>query len=110
VNGDGTPYRSYLYAADLAIWLWKILCQGKDCYPYNLGSEREITIAGLANMVADSFQPRPEVQIAGKATQDKIPERYVPSTQRAFLELNLQQNIDLQESLNRTILWNKSII
>lgn len=107
VNGDGTPYRSYLYAADLAIWLWTILCRGKTYRPYNVGSEQDITIAGLANMVADSFQPRVEVQIAKRTTSNNTPQRYVPSTQRAFLELNLQQTIDLRESVERTILWHK---
>jgi len=105
VKGDGTPYRSYLYTADLAIWLWTILFRGKICHPYNVGSEQEITIGELAYKVAGSFEPPAQVRIAKKPEPGQFPERYVPLTQRAQTELNLHQTIDLQEAIKRVVIW-----
>jgi dTDP-glucose 4,6-dehydratase len=103
VKGDGTVYRSYLYAADLVIWLWTILLRGKACYPYNVGSEDHITIAELAHTVSQCFQKPVEVQIAKTPDPVKPVERYVPLTKRAQRELGLRQWIDLQEGIKRTI-------
>jgi len=105
VKGDGTPYRSYLYAADLAIWLWTILCRGKTCVPYHVGSEEDLTIAEIAHVVAQTFTPPVAVQIAKVATPGQPAERYVPATQRAETELNLHQWITLPESIQRTARW-----
>jgi nucleoside-diphosphate-sugar epimerase len=104
VNGDGTPYRSYLYATDLVMWLWTILMHGKACRPYNVGSESATTILGLAGTVADTF-PGVNVQVAKQAAPGSQAERYVPSTLRARTELGLRQSINLAEAIERTILW-----
>jgi dTDP-glucose 4,6-dehydratase len=103
VKGDGTPCRSYLYAADLAIWLWKILLRGETCRPYNVGSEESITIAELAHTVAQAFTPPVPVRVAHKPTVGEAPERYIPSVQRARSELGLQQTIDVSEAIHRTV-------
>lgn len=105
VNGDGTPYRSYLYAADLAIWLWTIFLHGKTCRSYNVGSGKEIAIRDLANMVATVLHPKLEVKIAKQAVAGRTVERYVPCVERAQTELNLSQDIVLQEAIWRTATW-----
>ncbi|MCP3924075.1 MAG: NAD-dependent epimerase/dehydratase family protein [Desulfobacterales bacterium] len=103
VNGDGTPYRSYLYAADLAIWLWTILFKGKSMRTYNVGSEEAITISGLANIVVKCFKKTLQVKIAETPEPGSITNRYVPSTKRAREECNLHQTISLREAIERTI-------
>lgn len=109
VHGDGTPSRSYLYAADLAIWLWTILFRGRSCRAYNVGSEHEVTIADLARVVARSFEPPREVRIAKTPRPSHVPERYVPLTHRAQAELGLRQTISLPEAVVKTIRWHQEV-
>lgn len=105
VKGDGTPYRSYLYAADLAIWLWTILFKGQALRPYNVGSADDLTIADLAERVGRVFEPPIAVRIAQAPQLGHSPERYVPDVKRAEQELGLRQWIDLNEAVRRTIAW-----
>jgi dTDP-glucose 4,6-dehydratase len=107
VSGDGTPYRSYLYAADLAIGLWTILFKGKSCEPYNVGSENEISIAELAQTVAKCFEKSIEVKIAKTPQHGKPSERYMPSTKRAVL-LGLTSTVNVKQSISKTIKFSQS--
>jgi len=105
IRGDGTPRRSYLYAADLAIWLWTILLRGQPGRPYNVGSEQEVSIAQLAAMVAGTIHSRGEIRIARSPETGSVPERYVPDTARARCELGLRQSVSLDEAIRRTAAW-----
>jgi dTDP-glucose 4,6-dehydratase len=106
VGGDGSPYRSYLYAADLVIWLWTILVRGQHGRPYNVGSEEAVSIGELAHKVAALCGA--EVQIAQARRPGLVPDRYVPSTRRAREELGLQTWVGLDESLARTLRWHRA--
>lgn len=107
VNGDGTAYRSYLYAADLVIWLLHILCRGEPSVPYNVGSDESISIAELASLVASCFNPMPEVNISKPAELGREPERYVPCVKRITKAFNLKEIVSLQDALHKTIVFYK---
>lgn len=108
VKGDGTPRRSYLYAADLAVWLWTILLRGHPGRPYNVGSEKSLSIAETARSVARCISPEIPVEIRGVANPNSPVEQYIPSTQRARAELNLHDGLDLTEKILRTLNWHRS--
>ena len=101
IKGNGSPYRSYLYAADLTIWLWVILLKGKENVPYNVGSDLSINIKDTAKVVARSFSNSIKYQILGKPDNTSI-QRYVPDISRTYKELGLQVEISLDEAIKRT--------
>jgi len=103
---DGTPYRSYLYAADLAVWLWTILFKGVACHPYNVGSEQEITIESLAKSIASAEGG----SVAGQPlslSHSSHAYRYVPSVRFTHSSLGLNVSIPLVGAIQRTIAWCK---
>lgn len=105
VKSDGTPHRSYLYAADLAIWLWTILFRGGPLRPYNVGSENGLSIAKTAQSVAKNTNPEIKIEIHGTRHQEAPIEQYVPSTKRAYKELGLYDHFDLDEKIRLTVDW-----
>lgn len=105
VNGDGSPLRSYMYAADLAIWLWTILFKGQPYHPYNVGSDKSISIAELASLVRKLIDPGIEVTIARQPDPLQLRQRYVPSIERARDELALETWVSLEEAIQKTVRW-----
>lgn len=108
ISGDGSPFRSYQYAADLIVWLFYVLLSGRPCYPYNVGSDEDYDIEAVAHCVAAQFSNKPRVVVAKKRDQGCKPARYVPSVQRAVNELGVPANFSLNEALARTIAWYQS--
>jgi dTDP-glucose 4,6-dehydratase len=105
VKGDGTPRRSYLYAADLAIWLWTILLRGNSLKPYNVGGRHSFSISEIAQSVSGEFSNRINVEIRDVPDFQKPEDRYVPDTQRAQQELGLKETVPLEEGINKTKEW-----
>lgn len=89
LRGDGSPLRSYLYAADLAIWLLTLLARGNAGRAYNVGGTDVISLADLAGVIRDTVAPGTSIEILG--TDNGAPRhRYLPDTGRASVELGLK--------------------
>ncbi len=101
VQGDGTPFRSYLYGADLAAWLWTLLARGRSARAYHVGSEAAISVGDLALAVARVLRVKAGVQLGRAPPVRGAAERYVPSTRRTREELGLAETFTLDESIQR---------
>ncbi len=105
IHGDGTPYRSYLYAGDLMVFLWSILFQGKANHPYNVGSPKAYSIAEIAAMVARCFNKDLSIKMLKSPQTHALLERYVPDVARVHQELGLVARTDLMTAIHKTVQW-----
>lgn len=107
IRGDGTPFRSYMYASDLIIWLWTILIKGKDNEPYNVGSDQALSIEQTAAEVASQFEG---ITYKILTVPSGLPAaRYVPSIKKAESDLGLRITIDIKEAINRTKIFHTQL-
>jgi nucleoside-diphosphate-sugar epimerase len=101
VNGSGQAIRSYLYAADLAVWMWRLVLSAAPGSAYNVGSEEAVSIADLARRTAQVLGG-PGVDILGRPDPGWNPGRYVPDTGAIRRDLGLTPTIPLDDAIRRT--------
>jgi nucleoside-diphosphate-sugar epimerase len=103
IRGDNVV-RSYLYAEDMAIWLWRILFFGEPETIYEVGSEHGVTMYQLAVEIAKYFSPKPEIVYDRIYGLDPRP-YYVPDTSKTREALQLNELTSFQETIAKTIQW-----
>ena len=110
INGDGRPVRSFLYMADLCVWLLRILHLGECGHAYNVGSESSISIIDFAKKIASVSGLKSDIVINKPADFSAVPSRYVPDTNRARRELNLSEYTEMDLALIKTIQWHMNMV
>ncbi|MCF8198590.1 MAG: NAD(P)-dependent oxidoreductase [Sulfuritalea sp.] len=100
LRGDGSPLRSYLYAADLAVWLLALLARGRAGRAYNVGGTDAISLAELARTIRDTVAPDAAIEILG-IDSGAPRNRYLPDTHRAHDELGLAAWTSLPQGIAR---------
>jgi UDP-glucuronate decarboxylase len=103
VKADGAV-RSFMYAGDLARWLWTILLRGQVGRCYNVGSNEPIHVSEFGNVCGT-------VRKADIHQNHAVPQDgtyYVPDTSRAANELGLKCEVRLANAIERTLAWQSS--
>jgi dTDP-glucose 4,6-dehydratase len=100
VDGDGTQTRSLCYVDDLVEGLWRFLATDATG-PLNLGSQEEVTVLVLAELVRTLTGSRSEIVFAQRPTDD--PQMRCPDITLARNLLGWEPATDLREGLLRTI-------
>lgn len=100
IKGDGKTIRSYLYAADLAVWLLALACKGKAGEAYNVGSDEAFRLDELAQLISATLGVNIPVEILGQSTStSRI--RYVPAVSRIRQELGVMIWTDMTTGVKR---------
>jgi nucleoside-diphosphate-sugar epimerase len=105
IRGDGTPFRSYLYAADTAVWLWAMVVRGDAGRAWNVGGSVGISIADLADRVSKLLKSTKGIKVLTPANPNGYVEKYVPNVTRALKELSLPEPVSLDNAILRTAQW-----
>jgi dTDP-glucose 4,6-dehydratase len=108
VRGDERTRRSYLYGADMAIWLWSALAYGGVDKPFHIGSENSISILELAQAVAKASNQTlnffPKIKVAQQVDLAETVHQYVPANSDTREVLQVSEWTSLEDTINAMLL------
>lgn len=105
VLGDGQVVRSYLYGSDAAYWFLKILTAGQGGDVVNVGSPVGTSLQDLAKLVAQNFEPSPEIMFNTSPRSLGRSAQLLPDTTHAQNEYGLSAFTSLDEAIKLTAQW-----
>lgn len=109
IYGTGEQTRSFCYADDMIKGLTAMMNQPYEVSgPVNLGSDEEVTVRDLAQMVIK--MTKSESNIVFRELPENDPSRRKPDLSKAQKLLDFRTEMSLEDGLERTINYFRSII
>lgn len=103
IMGDGSTTRSYMYASDLCIAIWKILLIGNINKPYNVGVDNAYSLKEIAFMLKKNYGNDVQILNINKDLPKNI---YVPNINVLIKDLDIKHFIHIEEAIQKTIEFN----
>jgi GDP-L-fucose synthase len=103
VWGDGSPTREFLYSTDAARGIVMATEHYSDSAPVNLGTNTEISIRDLAELICELMEF--EGELAWQTDQPNGQPRRCLDTERAKQAFGFEAQIDFRQGLKNTIEW-----
>jgi dTDP-glucose 4,6-dehydratase len=107
VHGDGSQTRSVGYISDLVEGI-RLLLRSDVSVPVNLGYPEEIAILDLAKMVIRACGSSSEIEFVPRPPEDPSVRR--PDISRARGSLGWEPKVPLEEALERTVAWFRTVV
>lgn len=102
LTGDGSPIRSYMHPADLAMWTLALCAMARPRLAVNVGSDQPVALKELALRVSTlAGSPSPTFASSSPAAD---PSAYWPSTELAR-SLGLRLSLNLDACVNDAMEW-----
>jgi nucleoside-diphosphate-sugar epimerase len=113
MHSDGSPRRTFCYAADAVTGYYKVLVRGRPGEAYNIGTERpEISMLELAERMVEAgrelFGYGGRVVRHTSADPEYLtdnPSRRCPDITKARTELGYEPRVALEDGLRRALTW-----
>jgi nucleoside-diphosphate-sugar epimerase len=103
IMGDGSTIRSYMYASDLSIAIWKILLIGDNNKPYNVGVDTAYSLKDIAIMFKKNYGNDVKIMNLYKDLPKSL---YVPNIDALKNELGIKDFVQIEEAIQKTIEFN----
>jgi nucleoside-diphosphate-sugar epimerase len=100
ITGDGSTTRSYMYASDLSIAIWKILLIGNNNKPYNVGVDTAYSLKEIALILKKNYGNDVQILNLNKELPKNI---YVPNIDTLMNELEIKHFVQIEEAIQKTI-------
>ena len=109
IYGDGSQTRCFQYIDDLVEGVYRLL-QSDFVDPVNIGTTREISMVEFARIVNKVAENAAGAVFAGVSRIDGDPQTRKPDTARAIEVLDWRPQIELEDGLDRTIRYFRSVL